>query len=133
MTIDAQGGARMLEEYLRPWEIAISDPGKAQEAVLNGLLSEYARTDYGRRHGAQNIDTIADYRRAFPIKTYDDHKPLIEQVMAGDIGVLLWEEPVGWAITRGTTKGKSKLITCFDSDTNPFGSLSGRDRRIRRR
>lgn len=116
MTIDAQNGARMLEEYLRPWEIAISDPGKAQEAVLNRLLSEYARTEYGRRHGAQSIDTIADYRRAFPIRTYDDYEPLIEQVMAGDIGVLLWEEPVGWAITRGTTKGKSKFIPMTPTD-----------------
>lgn len=116
MTIDAQNGARKLEEYLRPWEIAISDPGKAQETVLNRLISEYARTDYGRRHGAQNIDTIADYRRAFPIRTYDDYKPLIEQVMAGDIGVLLWEEPVGWAITRGTTKGESKFIPMTPTD-----------------
>ncbi len=106
----------MLEEYLRPWEIAIADPGKAQEAVLHRLLSEYARTEYGRQHGAQNIDSIVDYRRAFPIRTYDDYKPLIEQVMAGDVGVLLWEEPVGWAITRGTTKGESKFIPMTPTD-----------------
>lgn len=116
MTIDLQRGAQMVHEFLRPWEMAIANPGKAQEAVLHKLLSEYARTEYGRHHGAQNIDSIADYRRTFPIKTYEDYKPLIEKVMAGDIGILLWEEPVGWAITRGTTKGESKFIPMTPTD-----------------
>ena len=62
------------------------------------------------------IDTIDDYRRAFPVATYDDYKPLIDRVMAGDVGLLLAEEPVGWAITRGTTKGESKFIPMTPTD-----------------
>jgi len=42
--------------------------------------------------------------------TYEDYKPLIKQVMAGDVGLLLWEDPVGWAITRGTTEDEPKFI-----------------------
>jgi hypothetical protein len=84
--------------------------------VLNQLLQSYARTDYGARHGADKVRTVEDYRRAFPVATYEDYKPLIEQVMAGDIGLLLPEEPVGWAITRGTTKGESKFIPMTATD-----------------
>jgi hypothetical protein len=36
--------------------------------------------------------------------------------MSGDIGPLLWEPPVGWAITRGTTKGESKFIPMTPTD-----------------
>jgi hypothetical protein len=40
--------------------------------------------------------------------TYDEYKPLIQAVMSGKTGLLLCEEPVGWAITRGTTAGDPK-------------------------
>ncbi len=70
------------------------------------LLGIYAETDYGRKHQAGQIKSIAEYRRAFPVCTHEDYKPLIQKVMSGNYQVLLNEEPVGWAITRGTTKGK---------------------------
>jgi hypothetical protein len=36
--------------------------------------------------------------------------------MAGEVSLLLNEEPVGWAITRGTTKGESKFIPMTPTD-----------------
>lgn len=36
--------------------------------------------------------------------------------MAGDIGLLLCEEPIGWAITRGSTQGESKFIPMTPTD-----------------
>jgi hypothetical protein len=59
---------------------------------------------------------LSDYRRAFPVATYDDFKPIIKQVMDGDNHSLLWEEAIGWAITRGTTKGESKFIPMTPTD-----------------
>ncbi len=109
--------ADRLQAFLQPWHEAVNDPAKAQEAVLHRLLQIYAQTEYGRQHGASQIATIADYRRAFPITTYDaDYKPLIQRVMAGEVGLLLSEPPVGWAITRGTTKGESKFIPMTPTD-----------------
>ncbi len=106
----------MLQGMLQPWHDAVADPGPAQEDVLHRLVQGYAQTDYGRQHGAGQIGTLADYRRAFPITTYDQLKPLIERVMAGDVGLLLYEEPIGWAITRGTTEGESKFIPMTPTD-----------------
>jgi hypothetical protein len=108
--------AEMLMAMLQPWYDAVRDPVEAQQAVLHRLLHSYAQTDYGIRHGAANVDALADYRRAFPAATYADYKPLIEQVMAGEVGLLLSEEPVGWAITRGTTQGESKFIPMTPTD-----------------
>lgn len=100
----------MLNALLQPWHDAVQDPLKAQQAVLHRLLAIYAQTGYGRQHGAAHVDSVEDYRRAFPVATYEDYKPLIERVMAGEVSLLLHEEPIGWAITRGTTKGESKFI-----------------------
>jgi hypothetical protein len=116
MNIDPQAAAQMLAQMLKPWHDSIADPAKAQQEVLHRLLKDYAQTDYGAQHGAGQIDSIDDYRRAFPIVTYEDYKPLIERVMAGEVRLLLCEEPVGWAITRGTTRGDSKFIPMTPTD-----------------
>jgi hypothetical protein len=106
----------MLTGLLQPWHDAVADPVRAQDEVLHRLLQSYARTDDGTQHGAGHIDTIADYRRAFPIRTYQDYQPLIGRVMAGEVRLLLDEEPVGWAITRGTTGDESKFVPMTRTD-----------------
>jgi hypothetical protein len=116
VTLDVQAGAKMLAGFLQPWYDALTNPEKAQEEILHRLLKDYAKTGYGKQHGADQIDSIEGYRRAFPVIRYDDIRPIIEKVMSGDIGPLLWEPPVGWAITRGTTKGESKFIPMTPTD-----------------
>ena len=113
---DPQDLARMLTGILQPWHDAVDDPPEAQRQVLQRLLNGYAETDYGAQHGAADIETIKEYRRAFPVTTYEGYKPLIQKVMAGEVRLLLNEEPVGWAITRGTTGGESKFIPMTPTD-----------------
>lgn len=106
----------MLMAQLQPWHEAIANPANAQQTVLHRLLKDYAKTKYGAEHGASRIDSIEDYRKAFPIATYDDFKPHIDRVMAGETDLLLAEQPIGWAITRGTTAGESKFIPMTPTD-----------------
>ena len=113
---DPQARKEMLTALLQPWFEAVDDPARAQQEVLKRLLQDYAQTEYGARHGAAQIGTVEAYRRAFPVATYEDYKPLIQRVMAGETGLLLAEEPIGWAITRGTTKGESKFIPMTPTD-----------------
>ena len=113
---EPQTANERITALLQPWHAAINDPVTAQQEVLQRLLQIYAQTDYGAQHGAAQVKTIADYRRAFPIATYEDYKPLIQRVMSGEVRLLLTENPVGWAITRGTTKGESKFIPMTPTD-----------------
>ena len=106
----------IINVMLRPWHDTLADPGRAQGEVLNHLLKDYAQTEYGARHGAPQVKTLDDYRAAFPVTTYEDYQPLIQRVMAGEVSLLLTEQPVGWAITRGTTKGESKFIPMTPTD-----------------
>jgi len=105
-----------LAAMLEPWHEAVGAPHEAQETVLRKLLHSYAATQYGREHGAASIESLDGYRRAFPIGDYEAFKPLIQCVMAGEIDLLLSEPPVGWAITRGTTKGESKFVPMTATD-----------------
>jgi phenylacetate-coenzyme A ligase PaaK-like adenylate-forming protein len=115
MQTDIERMKGMLEGILEPWHQAVSDPAPVQRAALSRLLAGYAQTTYGRDHGASEVDTIEDYRQAFPVSRYEDYEPLLKRVMAGEIDLLLNEEPVGWAITRGTT-GEQKFIPMTPTD-----------------
>jgi len=105
-----------LQAVVQPWYESLADPLAAQEQVLERILQGYGATHYGREHGVQSVTTMDEYRAAFPIVTYEDIKPLIERTMAGEIELLLYEPAVGWAITRGTTKGESKFIPMTPTD-----------------
>jgi hypothetical protein len=107
---------KTLQALVQPWHDAVADPVKAQQEVLQRLLQIYAQTDYGKQHSASQIETVEDYRRAFPVTTYEGYKPFIQRVMEGEVSLLLNEEPVGWAITRGTTKGESKFVPMTPTD-----------------
>jgi hypothetical protein len=114
--METEAGLKMLEGFLRPWHEAVAAPQAAQEEVLERLLQGYGRTQYGIQHRAGAVGSINDYREAFPVIAYEQMKPLIDRVMAGEEDLLLYEPPVGWAITRGTTKGESKFIPMTASD-----------------
>jgi hypothetical protein len=112
-----------LRDQLEPWQRAVENPTQAQDTVLRRLLRDFDLAVYGSSHRAAAVAAtlgadalIAEYRRAFPIMTYDDYKPLITAVLAGETSLLLCEEPVGWAITRGTTEGESKFIPMTPTD-----------------
>jgi len=110
--------AELLETFLQSWHTAIDNPAEAQQKVLRVFLEGYTRTDYGAEHGAGQIETIEEYRNAFPVLTYEDYEPIIRRVMAGEVQLLLSEEPIGWAITRGTTKDEPKFIPMTPTDLN---------------
>jgi len=94
------------------------EPGTTQEKVLQQLLEFYSQNEYGRNHGSESVGSYEDFTNAFPVKTYDEYRPLIDQVLEGRTNVLLSEEPVAWQTTRGTTTGIPKLIPFIPTDVD---------------
>ncbi|MDY7040176.1 MAG: GH3 auxin-responsive promoter family protein [Chloroflexota bacterium] len=116
-----------IEAIVRPWHQALDDPAAAQQGVLRRLLAGYARTDYGTRHGdVERITSIEEYRATFPAVTHADLQPVLRRVMGGDVHALLSEPPVGWAMTRGTTKGESKYIPLTATEARERSCFSPR-------
>jgi len=113
-----------IEIFVELWHRGLQDPARTQAQTLVWLVEGYARTIYGRERGAAELPLLVDdpprlfeaYRRAFPVVTYDDVKPWIDRVIAGEVESLLPEPPVAWAMTRGTTRGISKRIPITETD-----------------
>jgi phenylacetate-coenzyme A ligase PaaK-like adenylate-forming protein len=101
--------SRMLKFFLSPWYDSLADPEEAQAALLRRLLERYRKTDYGRNHGAQDIETLGEYKRRFPVATFSDFEPWLQKVKEGNWNAFLVEKPVEWGMTRGTT-GPSKIV-----------------------
>ncbi|MBN1657802.1 MAG: GH3 auxin-responsive promoter family protein [Anaerolineae bacterium] len=116
--------AEFVELFVNLWHEGLHDPARTQASTLEWLLQNYARTLYGQKHDAAALlDLAADpprffdaYRRAFPVVTYDQIKPWIDRVIAGEVDALLPDPPVAWAMTRGTTRGTPKRIPITQAD-----------------
>ncbi|RYZ26485.1 MAG: GH3 auxin-responsive promoter family protein [Chitinophagaceae bacterium] len=97
---------------LRLWSIEqwIADPVPTQFAVWQDLLAAGQYTEFGRQYKFSQIQSLADFKKAVPVQSYDDIKSFIERMMQGEENVL-WNTPVHWyAKSSGTTSDKSKFI-----------------------
>jgi hypothetical protein len=97
---------------LRLWSIDQwkADPVSAQYTVWQDLLAAGQYTEFGRQYNFSQIQSLADYKKAVPVQSYDDIKGFIERMMQGEENIL-WNTPVHWyAKSSGTTSDKSKFI-----------------------
>jgi hypothetical protein len=116
----------MLNCFLQPWYDALDDPAKAQQGVLHRLLQCYAQTGYGTQHGAAQVGSIEEYRRAFPVVTYEDLEPALQRVMEGDTAAFLSEPVLGWAMTGGASGRELRYIPMTAADIAGRGLYSPR-------
>ena len=97
---------------LRLWGVQnwIKYPVSAQRNVLQHLVTQAQYTEFGRKYGFSKLFTVKDFKSKVPIQEYEDIKPYIERMMAGEENVL-WNTPINWfAKSSGTTSDKSKYI-----------------------
>ncbi|RYZ62796.1 MAG: GH3 auxin-responsive promoter family protein [Chitinophagaceae bacterium] len=97
---------------LRLWSIEqwMAEPVEAQYAVWQDLLAAGQYTEFGRKFGFSNIQSLADFKKAVPVHRYEDITPFIDRMLQGEENVL-WNTPVAWfAKSSGTTSDRSKFI-----------------------
>ncbi len=99
----------ILKPIICPWYASIEDPQKAQQQVLFDLTNNYNSTDFGERHGAREVDSIAEYQTDFPISNYSTLLPLFAKAREGNYRAILPEKPECWVMTRGST-GRAKVL-----------------------
>jgi len=91
-------------------ELWIQNAHRAQHSVFQDLLAAGQYTEYGRKYGFSQIQSLEEFKSTVPIQDYDGLKPYIERMMQGEEN-LLWNTPVTWfAKSSGTTSDKSKFI-----------------------
>ena len=84
-------------------------PFETQEKVFQNLISEATGTQFGKDHDFISINSYEDFVKRVPIRDYEDLKPYVERVVAGEEDILWKGKPIYFAKTSGTTSG-SKYI-----------------------
>ncbi len=96
-------------ELVNPWYRALQNPVITQRQTLRNLVGHYGKTEYGRHHSVQTVETVDDLQQCFPKLDYKKLLPLLEKVKKGKYHAILSEPPICWVMTRGST-GNSKVL-----------------------
>lgn len=84
---------------------------EVQRRVLDAIVGAGRHTEWGRLHGLGSVAGYEDFRRAIPRPVpYDELRPLVMRMIAGERNVL-WPGRCRWfAQSSGTSDGRSKYI-----------------------
>ncbi|MEO8720118.1 MAG: GH3 auxin-responsive promoter family protein [Ginsengibacter sp.] len=114
---------------MRLWGVQnwISFPISAQRNVLQHLVTQAQYTEFGRKYKFSRLFTVKDFKQRIPIQEYDDLKPYIIRMMAGEENIL-WNTPINWfAKSSGTTSDKSKFIPISDESLKDIHFKASKD------
>ncbi len=98
-----------LKTLVTPWYESLKKPEESQNKVLSELVREYAKTDYGRNHGAPEVKELKDFKANFPTLGYAGLNPYLAEVRRGNYSAFLSEPILCWVMTRGST-GPAKVL-----------------------
>lgn len=115
----------ILQPIISPWYDSLKNPIKAQNQVLDNLLIEYAKTDFGKNYGALEIKDLKTYQNSFPIIDYKFLLPYLKKVRNGNYLSFLSEAPDCWVMTRGST-GISKVLPATKTHLKQIFSCGAR-------
>ena len=77
----------------------------AQESTLKQLIAAAKHTSFGKDHQFSAIKNYEDFKRLVPVRDYEELRPYIDRVVAGEKDVLWKGKPAYFAKTSGTTSG----------------------------
>ena len=96
-------------KLVESFEWSVQEPIKAQQKVLNKLITQSKNTKFGRDHSLSNISTFSDFRDAIPVRDFDQLSPWLGSVIAGKQNILTNESVLSFVETSGT-QSSPKLI-----------------------
>ncbi len=91
-------------------ELFMKYPIEVQKEVFEKLVHRAETTEWGLKHGYVDIKSQEQFRQRVPLQNYEDLKPYMLRLKAGEQN-LLWPTEINWfAKSSGTTADKSKFI-----------------------
>ncbi|RZL68692.1 MAG: hypothetical protein EOO93_03450, partial [Pedobacter sp.] len=78
---------------------------QAQERTLQKLMAQAGHTAFGVDHRFSEIKNYEDFKARVPVRDYEDLRPYIDRVVAGEADVMWKGKPLYFAKTSGTTSG----------------------------
>ena len=78
----------------------LNAPAK-QDEIFQQLIKKGRNTTFGKDHHFDKINSYEDYKKYVPIHDYEDLRPYIDQILAGEEDVLWPKKPLYFAKTSG--------------------------------
>lgn len=78
---------------------------ETQLALMKSLVADASHTLFGKDHRFGEITDYQSFKEAIPVQDYENLKPYIEKVVAGESDILWKNKPLYFAKTSGTTSG----------------------------
>jgi phenylacetate-coenzyme A ligase PaaK-like adenylate-forming protein len=104
--------AQIVKRNIHQWA---SKPVETQEKVFHQLISEAQNTSFGFDHQFKKIKNYNDFKKFVPIRDYEDLRPYIDKVVAGEKDILWKGKPLYFAKTSGTTSGTKYIPITHES------------------
>lgn len=86
-----------------------ASPQEHADRVFKDILDQAEGTYFGKKHGLSAVRTLADWKKAVPVRCYPAFEPYIQKLLDGDTNVLTRSDPYAFLKTSGSS-GKPKLI-----------------------
>ena len=119
--------SKTFDSRLKQIDLYATQAGEIQHRVLNRLVHQAARTEWGKKYDYASIRNYEDFRKRVPIQTYEEIKPYVERLRAGEQN-LLWPSEIRWfAKSSGTTNDKSKFLPVSKEALEDIHYRGGKD------
>lgn len=94
--------AHLVKRQNKKW---IDNPIKWQANTFQKLIKNGIKTEFGKNHDFENIESYEQYKEKVPVRDYEELRPYIEKVVNGEKNILWPGKPLYFAKTSGTTSG----------------------------
>lgn len=111
--------AGLIQASVKKWS---KTPYHSQNKVFDNLILKAKNTKFGRDHGFENISTYEDFKKAVPIRDYEELSEYIALAKKGDNDILWPGKPIYFCKTSGTTSGAKYIPITIQSLPNHIHS-----------
>ena len=119
--------SKTFDSRLKQIDLYASQASEIQHRVLSRLVNQAAQTEWGKKYDYASIRSYEDFRNRLPIQTYEEIKPYVERLRAGEQN-LLWPSEIRWfAKSSGTTIDKSKFLPVSKEALEDIHYRGGKD------
>lgn len=100
----------LIKKRIHQIELFMKYPLEVQAELMTKLIQSAKDTEWGKKHGYNEVVHYDQYKSRFEIQDYEQVKPYVDRLFNGEQN-LLWPTEIKWfAKSSGTTNDKFKLI-----------------------
>ena len=101
--------SKVFDSRLKAIDLYDTQAGEIQHRVLTRLVKQAENTEWGKKYDYKSIRNYEDFKNRLPIQTYEEVKPYVERLRAGEQN-LLWPSEIRWFASNHSLVGDLSAI-----------------------